>query len=380
MIPKELIELSAIDIEWLITNQVCESQTLEYKEILNIGDPKTNREFARDVTAFANSFGGDLIVGVKSVDGLPSAIVGVEENEDELSLRIDNILRSHVHPRLHLEPLKYLTVQGKRVLLIRVPRSFIGPHIADTKGDTTFFARSSAGKFQMNVGQVRSQFLNSQSISRDMRNFIGERLTKIAAENDRLWGLGRGVIHLLPLASFTDQYQADLTAVWNLVQATNHSGPFIGYRNRYNFEGILQDGVNQMDALRRVTSASQFYRNGVVECVETGIAITTNTSKGWGVVQNIDKCFLEGTLHRLRILERAGVPNPVWVVWSILGLDGCNRAGEFLEDFKPIDSNRVQLPEVEFREYPPDLESLTAKMKSALDVLWQSMGRPAYRL
>jgi predicted HTH transcriptional regulator len=61
---KPLTEIAPSDLRDLIDNKVRESQTLEFKRE-NYGRLDDDiREMLRDISAMANAFGGDLLLGV----------------------------------------------------------------------------------------------------------------------------------------------------------------------------------------------------------------------------------------------------------------------------------------------------------------------------
>lgn len=75
MIAKTLEEITLQDIEDLRSNEVSEGLTLDYKLTLPGTGADDRKEFLRDITAFANSAGGDLVYGVRERgDGIPEAV------------------------------------------------------------------------------------------------------------------------------------------------------------------------------------------------------------------------------------------------------------------------------------------------------------------
>lgn len=65
MIPKDIKQIIQSDIQELIDNSVPEGKTIEYKRELPKKSDKAKKEFLADVSSFANSSGGDLILGIE---------------------------------------------------------------------------------------------------------------------------------------------------------------------------------------------------------------------------------------------------------------------------------------------------------------------------
>lgn len=64
MITKQLQAINRADLESLIENAVRENTTLDYKQELPGYNDEEKKEFLRDVLAFANTAGGDIIFGI----------------------------------------------------------------------------------------------------------------------------------------------------------------------------------------------------------------------------------------------------------------------------------------------------------------------------
>ena len=78
MLPWELKELTEQRLVEAVTNGREESQTLEYKRSMPFGTWEERLKVLKAVSAFANTFGGDLVIGVDAADGLPQLpIVGI---------------------------------------------------------------------------------------------------------------------------------------------------------------------------------------------------------------------------------------------------------------------------------------------------------------
>src|ERR1700730_8951120 len=106
MIPKPLNEVTQADILALI-GQVSEGRTIDYKRELPGGSDADKKEFLADVSSFANTSGGDFILGLSESGGLPTAIVGVTSMDiDADILRMDGIILSGLDPRIRHQFLK----------------------------------------------------------------------------------------------------------------------------------------------------------------------------------------------------------------------------------------------------------------------------------
>ena len=83
-----------------------------------------------DVSSFANASGGDILFGVAEAQdkGIPQSMEGIEGNMDELKLKIESILRDSIVPRIIDLKIREIPIKnGKNILIIRVPKSIVGP-------------------------------------------------------------------------------------------------------------------------------------------------------------------------------------------------------------------------------------------------------------
>jgi predicted HTH transcriptional regulator len=133
-----LSRINAAYLESLRADAVTEGRQLDYKEQLPADDDGSKREFVRDVSAFANTIGGDLIYGVRGArdaagvpTGAPEAIVGLPGiNLDQAQLRLDSLLQNGVDPRIPgilFHPI--LRGDQPACLLVRIPQSPLRLHM-----------------------------------------------------------------------------------------------------------------------------------------------------------------------------------------------------------------------------------------------------------
>src|SRR5450631_2815298 len=124
-------DIDAATLQALCDAGESESSTLDFKRIA----PKTQRddpdnEFAKDVCAFANVNGGDLVYGVATAQDVADHLTPLSgESVDACKRRLIQVLANHVEPRIANIRLKEVPIEaGGYALVVRVPRSFDGPH------------------------------------------------------------------------------------------------------------------------------------------------------------------------------------------------------------------------------------------------------------
>ena len=78
-----------------------ESQTLDFKRELPGPSSRFTHEFLKDVCAFANADGGDLVYGIAERNGVADAITPITNSgPDEVSRRLTQMLDAGIEPRL----------------------------------------------------------------------------------------------------------------------------------------------------------------------------------------------------------------------------------------------------------------------------------------
>ncbi len=181
------IPLAQIDerqLHQLIDAKVAEARDIEYKRDAYGGTDADRAEWLADVSSFANTAGGDLIIGMTASAGVPTAFAPLTINLDQEVLRLEQIARCNLQPRIADLDIRRVAIDtGGHVLVVRVPRSFNPPHrvVRVGKGQNRFWARSSAGKYEPNVDELRAPFTLAPQLTERIRDFRVERLAKITA-------------------------------------------------------------------------------------------------------------------------------------------------------------------------------------------------------
>ena len=284
-------ELTEAHLERLITDGAAESRELEFKRD-PYGDSKdAKREFLKDLTALANTFGGHLIIGVAEHSGLASEIIAITDRGfDEEKLRLENLLRDAVEPRLTGVQIQEISIRsGGVALAVRVPKSWNAPHRV-LIGDNRFYGRSSAGAFSMDVEQLRAIFLGASDAESRVRQFRDRRLSAIScgdtpvrlqppnfgtdpnnigAQIRKATALrpasshGLLVLHVVPLSPIPQAF--DMMRARGLVEEFAPFRENGWYQNRANLDGLLIVAGNEQD--QNVSAYAQVFRTGQIETV-----------------------------------------------------------------------------------------------------------------
>jgi predicted HTH transcriptional regulator len=136
-----LKDLSEDDLNALVQNGVTESNSLEFKRQTYGTTEAEKKELLKDVTAFANSIGGDLVLGVDEQDGVATGLVPLTGNAENEVDRLNQILRSGVEPPLLGLSIVPVQVNSGACIIIRVPRSPLAPHRVSAYGSSRFYVR-----------------------------------------------------------------------------------------------------------------------------------------------------------------------------------------------------------------------------------------------
>ena len=333
MIPKPLNEIAESDITRLKEAGIEEGKTIEYKRELPGTRDEDKREFLADVSSFANTDGGDLIYGVAEDQGVITDIVGLASPDfDVETLRLDNLIRDGVSPRVSAV-LRIVPLASGRLFVIRIEKSWIGPHRVVFRGHDKFYGRTSAGKFPMDVGQLRTAFLQSATLSDRIKGFRVDRIIDIANDHAPV-PLVQGptiALHVVPLGALSEQSQFDVRIISQrqpLHRPLNGSqwGP------RMTFDGLMICTPEGSDG--RVASYTQFFRNGILEAVETSL-LETRQVPGQRLIPHaaLERSVLEYLPTCFQSLQDMGVRPPVSVSLTLIGVRGLRMAmGGFESD------------------------------------------------
>jgi hypothetical protein len=373
VIPKRFNTLTAAYLQSLVNDKVHEGKSIEYKEELPGHSDRDKARFLAAVSSFANTAGGDLLLGVAEEGGLPKSLPSVEiPNLDEQKLRIDQILLNGLEPRLPRVDIHAVKVaEARYVLVLRVPKSWLSPH--RVRPNNKFYGRGAAGKFEMDVSQLRTAFTLSETVAARIRNFRDDRIWKVHARETPilLQDGGRMILHLLPLTAFTEHAVINIENYNSCNEKKLHPIHCENWNSRINLDGVVTFSVDSGGANKAYT---QLFRTGAVEAVET-LAFEEGNVPHLSQGHEADlKDWLDGSLPRLAAL---GIEPPIYVFLSFAGVRDCRfhwldtRLGPGKAG--PLHEDMLVMPEVVIEQYGAETASL---LRPVFDIVWNAFGLP----
>jgi len=111
-----------------VLNSVSEGFYIDYKRQLSQNNSKT----AKEISSFANTDGGLLVVGVDEAnDNTADSFLGVDISTHDPKVRIRNIIQSHINPAPDFEifVIEKPNDPDKGIVLVSIPRSIDAPHV-----------------------------------------------------------------------------------------------------------------------------------------------------------------------------------------------------------------------------------------------------------
>jgi len=372
-LPRNLLTAAQEHLDQLISDRTREGSHIDFKRDLpSQWNESSKHEFLADATAFANSGGGDLIFGIEE-DGQAQASALVPQsvaNIDQEVRRMQDFLLNLSEPRLpgvQVHPIQVTVgTNAGHAIVVRIPQSWAGPHRVKT--NQHFYIREGLRKRQLDVPEIRSLFVRTNSQSQGIRDFRTERLGKILAGESpqKLVDAPILVVHLVPTQSALGLVQIDP------IPYTEQRGlPIIGSttttRARLNIDGAL--------SVRNETQHgySQFFRNGFFEST---FALTSRLDQGlMNLPSRVYEQYLINLLGGFRgELARLEINTECAVMISLLRANEVKlgfQSYDFIEPHQGLfDRKTLIFPDVLIQaEVRPE-----QGLKQAFDLVWQAAG------
>ena len=245
------------------------------------------------------------------------------------------------------------------------------PHMVKVKGNSRFSSRNSAGKYHLDVAEIRSAFVNSETFAEKVRNFRMERLGKIISGETpvHLNERPKTILHIVPFNAFNPITNLDIMLLETNEKVIMGLRPLDAgnWGHRYNLDGFLTFNQKYPDNIS--TSYVQVFRNGSVEAVESTMLEPLEDGK---IILHVifEHTLIQSLTSYLEVLQIVGIEPPFIVMLSLFGVEGYRipHVTE-LRIARTIDRDTLVLPEVIFEDYKCDVSEI---MRPIFNALWNS--------
>lgn len=221
--------------------------------------------------------------------------------------RVENILRDIVEPQITGIAMNFYPLDDKNnfILHIRVPQSYIGPHIVNGE---KFYGRNNAGKYPLDFVEIKQRFTLSNHVHEKIKHYHLERIMKIKA-NEGYWELQDGatlLVNIVPLQSFMESfYVSSLT--YQRFRLNTLFGTTNSYEPKIQFDGIA--GIYN-------SSYHHINRQGIIELADRNLLNFEHNPTIFA--DRIIERILQVIPHAFYNLHELGLHGPYIILTSIL--------------------------------------------------------------
>ncbi|MFW9873965.1 MAG: helix-turn-helix domain-containing protein [Candidatus Thorarchaeota archaeon] len=379
IIKKDSEDIIESDLQYLIDNEIIEVKNLEYKRDLPGNSDSEKKELLADISSFANASGGDIIYGITQDNSTGKPVDPLEgfpiSNADETKQRLDNIILNGLEPQLpsysySINPISLSN--SNYAFLIRIFRSWFNPHRISFKNSQKFYSRNSSGKYLMDIQELRSAFILSESITQKIKNFVERRLASIVSNESHIQFNNKEifVLHLVPLEAFSlgKTFEINNLAKKSYALMPLHSS---NWNARFNIDGYLTFNVIKT---RKPFEKSyvQLYRNGIIEVAEDYLFQHYKENGKISIIpiSEIETELMQKLPQYLKNLKEIKVDPPIYLSINIFGVKGFGHPSHVHETY-PIDRDHLNPASILIESYSANLGEL---MKPMFDSLWNACG------
>ena len=201
VLSKPLDEIGIVDIQSLIDSEAPEGEQIEFKKELpgerGTPDPWGNGEnkignhakdtILKEIVAFANAYGGVLLIGIEESDEKPAVAAKISPIPrcNDLAERLKLVFRDRVEPQLVRIDIVGVPIDGESgVVVIRVGRSRLAPHRV-TKTRICPVRRADRSE-EMTMREIQDMTLNVSRGWERLERRLSERSERFPEEFGRL--------------------------------------------------------------------------------------------------------------------------------------------------------------------------------------------------
>ena len=236
--------------------------------------------------------------------------------------------------------------------------------------NSKFYTRNSAGRYELDVSELRLAFSMTETVAARIREFRTDRIAKINAGlmPAPLTGEGRMVVHVVPLQSFMTRTSIDI-GVYAADSTPLRPMRARGWTHRINLDGFV---TFESYGGKSSFSYTQMFRTGVAEA-----AFSLSSDGGTKALSSVSFEYytLEMVKEYLLFAEAFEVEPPFLIFLSLVGVQGCIlrlNPRIFLRSANiPLAEDVLTLPEVVVEESNGPLDMV---LKPAFDMVWNAFG------
>ncbi len=174
------------DLQKFIDLKISENINLEYKREVHLKKPNDKKELCKDVSAFSNSQGGQIIIGLEEVeDKKNGSIPGKLNPIFDLSIKedIQKILLDGIKPLLDFRILSVKASSEGEYIIIEIPKSLRGLHMVTLGGLNKYYKRYDFESRPMNPYEIEDSYKQYLLVEKN----IEQRLDLLDDESQNIY-------------------------------------------------------------------------------------------------------------------------------------------------------------------------------------------------
>lgn len=325
---------------------------------------------AADVCAFANTEGGDIVIGMAENDRVASKLVGIDcDNVDQQLRKVEEGIRSRIEPLAWFRVRHISLDSGKSAFIIRIEASVAAPHRVSKNG--IFYSRGSTGNREMDIFQVRESFMRGTFAEERIRHF---RATRAAAlpntmepliSSQNAWALFQVVSVPAMMRSRLVQAEVLKDSAFNI--AIFGSEQSTGAPVRFNLDGVVRG---------RDLNKVQLFRDGRIEAQRLLSVIDPRTRSGTELPEQIELGVIRDGVRKalpnyIEALQEWNFPPPYSASLTLSNMRNMSivlseTGGSFAADRRVIEIPEVTTDAAE--------SSIKIAARQITDMLYQAFG------
>lgn len=371
LLGKNFDDINSDTIQSLIDASATESVHLDFKRESFGNADADKKEYLKDISSFANTLGGHLLIGVEEKEGVASRIRPLDDIDvDSELLRLENIARTAIEPAIVGVRMKRVDVDGGSVIVIHVPRSYNPPHRVIYKNSNRYYARHSAGAHELSLEELRMLFGQQRSVEERTKTFVGERFLRIQG-NDGAMPIpvseGVLVMHLVPIPDFGTNRRIEIQSLKEQYRSFEPIGA-TGFNRRINLDGLCVFRSGPV-----CHGYTQVFRDGSVEATSASMFVEREGRRFFPSLHFPLK-LIEALSHYMKGLRMLEASPPIMLQISAIDVRDVEIGLDvFLlsENPPPFDRDILHLPPSLITEYRDD-GNYAPIIAEQMDFLWNA--------